>query len=232
MSKKRAMPPLAVLSEVVDPTTESYLATLAENSTIWKRRGRHGAVCFIDGVIEALMATGAISNAEASKWNIAIMSSSSGFSSRFAPPVNTAKVPNGRDAPQDFPHFLELIPVRGAIVVIPDVCRVQILGIERYDSKAAIVWRVVPLPSPTKLESFSHFTQFETGPNSKTTEIADDVGTQYTVVGGHSGGRIERVGRFEFQPAPPDNATLLFVRWEDAAFDLVLPRAGHSKRPN
>ena len=219
---------LAVLSEVMNSATESYLASLAKDSTIWGRRGKHGAICFIDGVIEALVATEAISDTEASKWNMVLMSSTSAPSSEFIPLGDAMEVVGERNTPRGFPHFLELIPIEGVLTIVPGVCSVQILGIERYDSKAAILWRVVPLSAPAKPESFNHFAQFETGPNRRTTELTDDVGTRYIVVGGHSGGRIERVGRFEFRPAPPDSATLLFVRWADAAFDIALPRAGQS----
>jgi hypothetical protein len=210
----------------MDSATESYLATLAMDSTIWRRRGRHGAICFFDGVIEALIASEAISNAEASKWNLALMSPASTPSSEFAPLGDASEVLSEHNATHGFPHFLELIPVKGALTIVPGVCSVQILGIERYDSKAAIIWRVVPLSAPVESESLNHFAQFETGPDRRTTELTDDVGTQYIVVGGHSGGRIERIGRFEFRPAPPDSATLLFVRWADAAFDITLPRTG------
>src|ERR1022692_3278524 len=47
-NEKRDPSVLAVLSEVLNSTTESYLATLAEDSTGSQRRGSHGAICFID----------------------------------------------------------------------------------------------------------------------------------------------------------------------------------------
>jgi hypothetical protein len=130
------------------------------------------------------------------------------------------------NATQDVPQFLELIPVEGASAIVPGVCSVQILGIERYDSMAAIMWRVVPLPAPAKPESLSHFAQVTPTPTPRTMKLTDDVGTRYIMMGSHAGGRIERVGRLEFRPAPPDSATLLFVRWESAAFDIALPRTG------
>jgi hypothetical protein len=224
----------------MDTATERYLATLAKDSSVTQRRGGHGAICFIDGVIEALLATEAISVAEATKWNVMLLSaarghsspsvaSSSGPSSESVPTGDAIEVIGERNAMQDVPQFLELIPVEGASAIIPEVCSVQILGIERYDSMAAIVWRVAPLPGPTTPESLSHFAQVTIAPNPRSTKLTDDVGTDYIMLGGHAGGRIERVGRLEFRPAPPDSATLLFVRWRSAAFDIVLPRAGHSE---
>ena len=45
-------------------------------------------------------------------------------------------------------RFLELIPVKEADQPVPFGGRVQILGIERYDSKVAVAWRLAPLPDP------------------------------------------------------------------------------------
>ena len=223
----------------MNSTTESYLATLAKDSTVSQRRGSHGAICFIDGVIEALLATEAITNAEAMKWNVMLMSaarghsspsiaSSSGPSSESIPSGDATEVIGESNATQNVPQFLELIPVEGALAIVPGVCSFQILGIERYDSMAAIMWRVVPLAAPAKPKSLSHFAQVTAAPTPRSTKLTDDVGTRYIMMGGTAGGRIERVGRLEFRPAPPDNATLLFVRWEDAAFNIALPRTGHS----
>jgi hypothetical protein len=222
----------------MNSTTQSYLDTLAKDPTVSQRRGSHGATCFIDGVIEALLATEAISLTEAREWNVRLLSaarghssefvaSSSGASSEFISSGDVTEVTGENNATQDAAQFLELIPVEGASAIVPGVCRIQILGIERYDSKAAIMWRVAPLPAPAKSESLSHFAQVTPTPTPRSTKLTDDVGTRYTVMGGHSGGRIERVGRLEFRPAPPDNATRLFVSWEDTEFDIALPRTAH-----
>jgi len=223
----------------MNSATEGYLAALAKDSTVSQRLGSHGAICFIDGVIEALLATEAITNAEAMKWNVMLMSaarghsspsiaSSSGPSSESIPSGDATEVIGESNATQNVPQFLELIPVEGALAIVPGVCSFQILGIERYDSMAAIMWRVVPLAAPAKPKSLSHFAQVTAAPTPRSTKLTDDVGTHYIMMGGTSGGRIERVGRLEFRPAPPDSATLLFVRWEGAAFDIALPRTGHS----
>jgi len=223
----------------MNSTTESYLIRLAEDSTVSQRRGSHGAICFIDGVIEALLATEAISIAEATRWNVKLLSAArghssmsiasySGTSSEYNLSRDAIEVKDESNGAQDVPEFLELIPVEGASAIVSGVCSIQILGIERYDSKAAIVWRVVPLPAPAKPESLSHFAEVRTVPSPRSIKLTDDVGTYYTVMGGNSGGRRERVGRFEFRPAPPESATRLFIRWEDVAFDIALPRTGNS----
>jgi hypothetical protein len=219
---------LAVRFGVMDSATESYLATLAKDSTIWRRKGKYGAICFIDGVIEALIATAEISDEEASQWNTELKSSPSAPPSKFAPTVESPEAIAELNSTQDFPHFLELIPVEGAVTIVPGVCSIQILGIERYDSKAAIIWRVVPLTALVSQNDLSDYVRFETGPNRTSMKLTDDIGTRYILVGGHSGGRIERVGRFEFRPPPPDNATILFVRWEDVEFNIALPRTDRS----
>ncbi len=233
-NKTQGLSVLAVLSEGMDVTTEHYLTRLAQDSTVQQRRGAHGAICFIDGVIEALLATEAISIVEARHWNVMLLSAARGHSSESMASFSglssesfPAEVRDESAATPALPQFLDLIPIEGASATVPGVCSVQILGIERYDSMAALMWRVVPLPTPTKPESLSHFAQVTPTPTPRTTELTDDVGTRYIMMGGHSGGRIERVGRLEFRPAPPDTATLLFVRWEDAAFDIALPRTGH-----
>ncbi len=238
-TEKRDLSGLTIPSDLMDTATERYLATLAKDSSVTQRRGGHGAICFIDGVIEALLVTEAISVAEATKWNAMLLSaarghsspsvaSSSGPSSESVPTGDAIEVIGERNAVQDVPQFLELIPIEGASAIFSGVGSVQILGIERYDSKAAIVWRVVLTPAPAKPESLSRFAQILTAPEPRSMKLTDDVGTRYMIMGGNSGGRIERVGRFEFRPAPPDSATRLFVSWEDAEFDIVLPRAGHS----
>lgn len=223
----------------MDSTTERYLDTLAKDSTISQRRGGHGAICFIDGVIEALLATEAISLEEAKRWNVMLLSAARGHSSgSFAPSSapssesivsgDATEVMGESNSTQNVAQFLELIPVEGVSAIVPGVCTIQILGIERYDSMTAILWRVVPLPALAKQESLGHFAQVTPTPTPRTTKLTDDVGTHYIMMGGYSGGRIERVGRLEFRPTPPDSATRLFVSWEDAEFDIALPRVGRS----
>src|ERR1019366_7292887 len=133
--------------------------------------------------------------AEATKWNIMLLSSarghsspsiasSSGPSSESIPTGEATEVRDGRNATQDVAQFLELIPVEGALAIVPEVGSVQILAIERYDSMAAIMWRVVPLPAPAKPESLSHFAQGRTAPTPRSTKLTDDVGTRYIMMGG------------------------------------------------
>jgi len=237
-NKKRGLAVLAVPSVGMNSTTENYLDKLAKDSTVSQRRGGHGAVCFIDGVFEALLAIEAISISEAREWNVRLLSAARGHSSEFTSSSGASsevtyggsvtEVAGENNVTQDAPQFLELIPVEGATSIVPGVCSIQILGIERYDSKVAISWRVAPLSAPAAAESLSHFAQVTPTPTPRTMKLTDDVGTRYTVMGGHSGGQTERVGRLEFRPAPPDSATRLFVNWEDAAFDIALPKTGRS----
>ena len=92
---------------------------------------------------------------------------------------------------------------------MPDVCSFQILGVERYDVKGAIFWRMVPILGPESTDGAKRLAALGTGPDMRSIEISDDRGTTYQVTHGSSAGRIEKVGRYEFISAPPDDATIL-----------------------
>jgi hypothetical protein len=105
---------------------------------------------------------------------------------------------------------------------LPDVCSFQILGVERYDVKGAIFWRMVPILGPECTDEAKRLAALGTGPDMRSIEISDDRGTTYQVTHGSSAGRIEKVGRYEFIPAPPDDATILKVHWEEMVFEINL----------
>jgi hypothetical protein len=137
-----------------------------------------------------------------------------------------------------------LIPVEEADQPFPFGGRVQILGIERYDIKVVVVWRIAPLPDPEKqfaseiaaeeLDSeglpeaerqmmrHQHLSRLHARGVEKLT-ISDDVNTEYHNRGGGSGGGgAERVGRSEFMPAIPEEARRLEIQWENLEFTVPL----------
>jgi hypothetical protein len=125
-------------------------------------------------------------------------------------------------APGVFPQFIELVPANQPAKELPNVCSFQILGVECYDVKGAIIWRMIPLPTPANTEDAVNGASFGTGPEIRSMEVSDDRGTSYQMTNGSSGGRIERVGRYEFRPAPSDDATILKVRWEGLSFEIKI----------
>lgn len=205
------------------------------------------------GAMEALRAAEMMSSAEFSDWSnrmhIALglepleplppgVSGRAVFIGEGERPTPPAPPPSAR--------FLGLIPAKDADRPIPHGGRVQILGIERYDSKVAVAWRLAPLPdleSQFGLELEAHDRDTEGLPDSEMERqmsrhqflrrihqpgqelsLTDDLGTDYHRGGGGSGGgRDERVGRSDFWPAIPSEATLLLVHWGDVVFDVPLP---------
>ena len=122
-----------------------------------------------------------------------------------------------RPVPPPIARFLGLIPVEGGDQAISFGGRVQILGIERYDTKVVVAWRMAPLPDLEKqfaseiaaeeLDSeglpeaerqmmrHHHLNRLHAREVEKLT-ISDDVNTEYHKRGGGSGGGgAERVGR-------------------------------------
>lgn len=152
--------------------------------------------------------------------------------------------PPPRPAPPPIARFLRLIPVDLADQALPFGGRVQILGIERYDTKVVVVWRIAPLPDLEKqfaseiaaeeLDSeglpeaerqmmrHQHLSRLHARGFEKLT-LSDDVNTEYHNRGGGSGGGgAERVGRSEFMPAIPEEARRLAIHWEDLEFTVPL----------
>jgi hypothetical protein len=207
----------------MDTATERYLAMLAGDSARWKRMGLYGATMLIEGVLEALVATGAISSDDVASWKDRILAPSNISRTTFISDEGEAASAVVDSSARIIPRFLEMIPAREPAKDVPGVCSIQILGVERYDSKGAILWRVAPLEEPSAPADPSGFGAFRPGPEMAEMELTDDLGTLYNLMGGSSAGRIERVGRFEFQPAPPEEAQHLRVRWEDVAFTIALP---------
>ena len=167
----------------------------------------------------------------------------SGFSRGRAMYIGEGEPPP-RPAPPPIARFQRLIPVDHADQALPFGGRVQILGIERYDTKVVVVWRIAPLPDPEKqfaseiaaeeLDSeglpeterqmmrHQHLSRLHARGVEKLT-ISDDVNTEYHNQGGSSGGTgAERVGRSGFVPAIPEVARRLAVHWEDIVFDVPL----------
>jgi hypothetical protein len=148
-------------------------------------------------------------------------------------------------------RFLELIPVRDADRQVPYGGHLQILGIERYDSKVAVAWRMAPLPDAetqyadelaahdqdteglpeqerkVMRQSFLH--QLSRPAGDQLT-LSDDLGTEYRHTGGgSSGGGNEQTGRAQFVPAIPEGASMLTVRWDDLDFPVSISDLDEAK---
>ena len=108
------------------------------------------------GALEALRAAGVIAPEEVSDWNnrmfvalglAPIEPLPPGFRGGRSVYIGEGDRPPPPKAPPPS-RFLELLPVIGADRPVPHGGGVQILGIERYDNKIAVTWRLAPLPDP------------------------------------------------------------------------------------
>lgn len=206
----------------MDVETELYLATLAGDPHRWMRMGFYGATKHVEGVLETLASIGSMTDDESLRWKEMILSAFP--RSRATSTSSVGEFSTGRiaDAPSSIPQFLEMIPVSVPPQDVPGVCSFQILGIERYDSKVAIVWRMTPLLEADVPTNPIDFGSYAPNSGAEGMELTDDVGTDYSRREGSSGGRVERVGRFGFIPALPEDARLLYCRWDAIAFEICL----------
>jgi hypothetical protein len=207
------------------------------------------------GAIEAFRATEVLTAEEASDW-IHRMDAVLGLEppSELLPPrsvgARTSSVGEGEpplpEPTQSVPvsRFVGLVPVQAPDRPLPYGGRVQILAVERYDSRGAVVWRLAPLPDPEAQhrEAILAHERDTLGlpaderkilrdllvhrlvsPGAKDIALSDDLGTAYREVGGgSSGGRQEKVGRTNFIPAIPKSATAATVYWGDLEFSVAL----------
>lgn len=199
-----------------------YLASLASDSARWKRLGRVGTLNFVEGVLESLMATGAITRDEALAWKdllafpsggaFARSDSSAGLPVRPLPPTHSGSA-----------NFIDLLTANEPAKVLPGVCSFQILGLERYDVQLVVVWRMLPSVDLESSDELKHLAPFMNGPEMSSMEVTDDRGTLYQMRGGTSGGGGgETVGRYIYNPAPPEEATVLTINWEGMNFEIPL----------
>jgi len=217
----------------------------------WRRQMLAG----FGGAMEALVAAGAMSSDEVSDWSNR-MHVALGLEPLEPlpppPPVlhhgRTIYIGEGEPPPRPpappLARFLGLIPVSNPDQLVPFGGRVQILGIERYDSKAAVAWRLAPIPDPeiqfaSELSDHERdtqglpnaerqmmrrqFLQQLNGPGREL-GLSDDVGTEYHRMGGrHSSNGQECTGRAQFAPAVPETASTLTIHWGDLRFPVSLP---------
>jgi hypothetical protein len=203
------------------------------------------------GAIEALRAVAAISPEEAHD-SMNLMLLALGLEPMEPVPTNSAVAravsPREIAPPLSRPplaRFLTLIPVAEADRPLPFGGRVQILGIERYDTKVTVAWRLAPLPNVEEqfaghLELLERdieglpdderqrlrldFRQRLNRPGMDELALSDDLGTDYQQAGASSGGgNDERVGRTQFRPAIPDQASQLTVHWGELHFEVAIP---------
>jgi hypothetical protein len=140
-------------------------------------------------------------------------------------------------------RFLGVLPVTSPDRALPFGGRVQILGIERYDARVAVTWRLAPLPDPVKQNELAMADLDQKTRDRSEDErlvlrrelahrlvspgadvmLSDDIGTTYQFCGGgSSGGGQEKIGRSDFIPAIPESATALTVHWGDLEFQVPL----------
>jgi hypothetical protein len=141
-------------------------------------------------------------------------------------------------------RFLELIPVRDADRELPYGGRLQLLGIERYDSKLASAWRMAPLPDAEIQyadELREHERDTEGLPEGERRMMrqrflrelnlreryklapSDDLGTEYRGMGGGtSASDNEQTGRARFMPGIPNAASMLTIRWDELVFQVSI----------
>ena len=213
---------------------------------------RRGVLASYGGAIAALVAAGELTEDEAADWRQR-MDEALGLEPSDLPPPGPHEarfryLGEGEPPrpPDPFPpaRFLGLHPVSQPDRPLPYGGRVQILGVERYDSRVAVSWRLAPLPDPVeehRLAIAAHDRDTEGLPEEERTilrdllvhrlvsrgatevGLADDVGTAYRGMGGgSSGGGDEKVGRTNFVPAVPDTASVLTVTWEQEEFVVPL----------
>jgi hypothetical protein len=203
------------------------------------------------GALEALRAAEMVSADEVADWTNRMHMALGlapleplppGFQGGRAVYIGEGEPPPPPAAPPDS-RFLELIPVRLADQPVPFGGRVQILGIERYDTKVAVTWRLAPLPDPElqfARELFDHERDSEGLPDTERQmlrrqmlhrlsrggpelSLSDDLHTDYRHTGGgRSGSGMETMGRDHLMPAVPEHATMLTVHWGDLGFPVAL----------
>ena len=99
--------------------------------------------------LEALRAVNTISDEESHDWSNRMLVALgheplAPLPQRFAGPRRVSF--QTEEPPPPVPRFLGLIPVTEPDRPLPSGGRLQILGIERYETKVVVVWRVAPLP--------------------------------------------------------------------------------------
>jgi len=211
------------------------------------------------GAIEALRAAEAMDSDEVHDWNNRMHVALGlepleplppGFTGGRAVFIGEGERPTRPPAPP-IARFLGLIPVLDGDREVPYGGRLQILGIERYDSKAAVTWRMAPLPDAEskyaeELRAHDHDTEglpdqerkmlrrrFQmqlNHPAGDALTLSDDLGTEYLKTGGGaSGGGNEQTGRAQFMPAVPEGAAELTIRWDELVFRVQIGGPNEAK---
>jgi hypothetical protein len=210
------------------------------------------------GALEALRAVDAMDADEVHDWTNRMLVAlglealdplPSGFSGGRAVYIGEGERPTPPPVPP-VARFLDLIPVVNGDREVPYGGRLQVLGIERYDSRVVVTWRMAPLPDPEskyaeELRAHDHdteglpddermmlrrrFLMQINRPGGHALTLSDDLGTEYfSTGGGASGGGNEQTGRAQFIPAAPDNVSELTVRFDDLVFRVLIGGPGQA----
>jgi len=148
--------------------------------------------------------------------------------------------------PQPLPvsRFLDVLPVDHPDRPLPYGGRVQILGVERYEARVGVNWRLAPIPDAVEQHELAmavHERATSGLPDEERKarwdgivqrlvspglwiDLSDDVGTNYrSCSGGSHGSGQEKIGRMDFVPAVPETASVLTVHWGNLEFAVPLP---------
>jgi len=149
--------------------------------------------------------------------------------------------PGAVPPPHPIGRFLGVLAVEGPDRPLPFGGRVQVLSVERYDSRVTVTWRLAPRPDPVEEHhlAMAALDRDTTGLSDehrllrrvelakqlvspgRQVQLIDDVGTRYRSQGGGGhGGRDAWIGRTDFVPAIPASATQLTVQWGDLEFPV------------
>ena len=151
--------------------------------------------------------------------------------------------PRPKVAPRPTPEFIRLLPATSEATATRFGGRFQVLGIEMYDTQFAVAWRLAPLPDQEAMfaddivelerdteglpehqrERLKRRLLQRLSMHHQEVEVTDDLGTPYHSSGGGSGGGgNERTGRMVFYPVPPQEASVLRIRWEEVVHEVLL----------
>jgi len=86
---------------------------------------------------------------------------------------------------------------------------------------------MLPDLDPESFIELKNFSPFNAVPEMSSMDVPEDRGTLFRKLGGSAAevGSGERIGRMEFVPAAPVDATILTIKWEEMKFEVPLGRS-------
>jgi hypothetical protein len=206
-----------------------------------------------NAALAALKGVGAIADGEMADWTNRMLVALGEEPLEPVPPGTARLISFGRNGtqrperPADPPpesRFLALVPADEPDRPLGYGGRIQILGVELYNDKVSVNWRLAPLPDPQALfaaelseqeadleglsDDFKRILRDKLiqrlQMQRRSLALNDDVGTEFRSTGGGSGGGgNERRGHSDFSPGVPAQARQLSVCWDELEFVVPLP---------